>query len=381
MSRHLCFYNASAPRKSDLLPKEKSSVPKRPKHLPIMGRMRLINAYSNGLNRTNQSGQSEKFIFTGGDGGGLRILLYLCRLFEFWEYMKLSRKALIGYPAGIVTGVTYGLNPLFAMPLLMAGAEVQSVLFFRYGLAVILLGAYMLMRRQSFKVNARQAGVLFVLGLLFTASSLLLFESYRFIASGLATTLVFLYPVLVALIMVFMGKIPSWPVWLSIAATFAGVVIMTGGGGNGSVNPAGIVLSVCSAFTYALFIVIINRSKIISGISNNLLTFYALTVGAVVFFGIAACSGTPLTANLSGIRAWLNLIGLAVLPTIVSTATLAVATRNIGATKASVLGVFEPITAILVGTIAFGEPLTPAIIIGIAISVIAVTFMIYSTKR
>jgi len=343
--------------------------------------MRLINAYSNGLNRTNQFGQSEKFIFTGGDGGGLRILLYLCRLFEFLDYMKISRKALIGYPAGIVTGVTYGLNPLFAMPLLMAGAAVQSVLFFRYGLAVILLGAYMLMRRQSFKVNARQAGVLFVLGLLFTASSLLLFESYRFIASGLATTLVFLYPVLVAVIMVFMGKIPSWPVWLSITATFAGVVIMTGGGGNGSANPTGIALSVCSAFTYALFIVIINRSKIISGISNNLLTFYALTVGAVVFFGIAACSGTPLTANLSGIRALLNLIGLAVLPTIVSTATLAVATRNIGATKASVLGVFEPITAILVGTIAFGEPLTPAIILGIGISVIAVTFMIYSTKR
>ena len=79
--------------------------------------------------------------------------------------------------------------------------------------------------------------------------------------------------------------------------------------------------------------------------------------------------------------AWTNLIGLAILPTIVSTATLAIATRNIGATKASVLGVFEPITAILVGTVVFGEALTSNIIIGILISVVAVTFMIALTKR
>ena len=85
--------------------------------------------------------------------------------------------------------------------------------------------------------------------------------------------------------------------------------------------------------------------------------------------------------GLDGGMAWFNLIGLAILPTIVSTATLAIATRNIGATKASVLGVFEPITAILVGTLVFGEALTPNILTGILISVVAVTFMITVTKR
>jgi drug/metabolite transporter (DMT)-like permease len=75
------------------------------------------------------------------------------------------------------------------------------------------------------------------------------------------------------------------------------------------------------------------------------------------------------------------LIGLALLPTIVSTASLAIATRNIGATKASVLGVFEPITAILVGALLFGEPLTMNIVSGILIAIVAVTFMIVVTKR
>lgn len=294
---------------------------------------------------------------------------------------KLSKNAIIGYPAGIITGITYGLNPLFAKPLMEAGASTEAILFFRYGIAVILLGAYLVLKKESFRINLRQAGVLLGLGLLFSSSSAFLFEAYKYIASGLATTLVFLFPVMVAIIMVFLKVVPSWPVWLSIAATFAGVMIMTGGSGSEPVNPTGVWFSIAAAFFYALFIVIINRSKAIASIPNSLLTFYALLAGTVFFLTRCALKGEELMAGLDGYMPWVNLIGLAVLPTIVSTAGLAVATRNIGATKASVLGVFEPITAILVGTVVFGEVLTPNIIAGILISVVAVTFMIMLTKR
>ena len=294
---------------------------------------------------------------------------------------KLSRNAIIGYPAGIITGITYGLNPLFAKPLMNAGASTEAILLFRYGIAVILLGAYLLLKKENFRITLRQAGVLLSLGLLYTASSTFLFEAYKYIASGLATTLVFLFPAMVAIIMVFLKVVPSWPVWLSIAATFAGVMIMTGGTGTETVNPLGVWLSIASAFVYALFIVIINKSKVISSIPNSLLTFYALLTGTFFFIGRCLFSGADLMAGIDGGMAWCNLIGLAVLPTIVSTASLAVATRNIGATKASVLGVFEPITAILVGTLVFGEALTPNIIAGILISIVAVTFMIMLTKR
>lgn len=294
---------------------------------------------------------------------------------------KLSRNAIIGYPAGIITGITYGLNPLFAKPLMNEGASTEAILFFRYGIAVILLGAYLLLKKESFKITLKQAGVLLALGLLFTASSTFLFEAYNYIASGLATTLVFLFPVMVAIIMVFLKVVPSWPVWLSIVATFIGVMVMTGGSHSEGINPIGVWCSIASAFVYALFVVIINRSKAISTISNSLLTFYALIVGTIVFFTRSAFSGADLMTGLTGNMAWLNLIGLAFLPTIVSTASLAIATRNIGATKASVLGVFEPITAILVGTLVFGEALTTNIILGITISTAAVTFMILATKR
>lgn len=293
----------------------------------------------------------------------------------------LSKNAIIGYPAGIITGITYGLNPLFGVPLMKNGASVESILFFRYAIAVLFLGGFLLLSKQSFKISWKQAVVLLILGMLYTSSSIFLFEAYNYIASGLATTLIFLYPVLVAIIMVFLRVVPSWPVWLSIFLTFVGVVIMTQGDSSQAINPTGVILSLGSALVYALFIVIINRSKIIKDISNTLLTFYTLSVGAIIFMGKIMISDTGITNGLTGNMAWLNLIGLAILPTIVSTATLAIATRNIGATKASVLGVFEPVTAILIGTVVFGEPLTTNIIVGILLSVAAITFMIAKTKR
>ena len=293
----------------------------------------------------------------------------------------ISKNAIIGYSAGIITGIAYGLNPLFAVPLMGNGAAVESILFFRYSFAVVMLGAFLLLTKQSFKISAKQAAVLLALGLLYTSSSLCLFGSYNYIASGLATTLVFLFPVLVAIIMVFLRVVPSWPVWLAIAASFGGVVIMTQGDGNEAADPLGVVMALGSALFYALFIVIINRSRAIANISNSLLTFYALAVGAVVFMSKILISDTDITVGITTSADWLNLVGLALLPTIVSTATLAIATRNVGATKASVLGVFEPVTAILVGTLMFDEPLTTNIVVGIAISILAVTFMISTTKR
>ena len=255
----------------------------------------------------------------------------------------LSRNAIIGYPAGIITGITYGLNPLFAVPLMKQGASVDSILFFRYLFAVILLGAWLMIRKHSFSISLKRVGILAVLGMLFTSSSLLLFASYNYIASGLATTIVFLYPVIVAIIMVFLRVIPSWQVWLAIVATFAGVIIMTQSNFSQELNSLGILLSLGSATAYSLFIVIINRSPTIAGISNSLLTFYALSVGAAVFFVRNITAATALTQGISCAIDWMNLVWLALLPTIVSTATLAIATRNIGATKASVKGVFEPV--------------------------------------
>ena len=82
----------------------------------------------------------------------------------------------------------------------------------------------------------------------------------------------------------------------------------------------------------------------------------------------------------AGVSYGLNLIGLAIFPTMIAMLTIALSTRLIGPTKTSVLGAFEPVTAILVGTLVFGEPLTVNILVGIVICIAAVLFMILSEK-
>ena len=280
------------------------------------------------------------------------------------QNIDIRKKRLAGYLAGFIAGVSYGTNPLFAKPLLDSGVPVLVMLFFRYGISASILAAWMLAKRERF------------LGILFACSSLFLFFSYEFIPSGLATTLVYLYPVFVALIMVFLRFYPSWQTWLSIVATFGGILLLSSPSQGASVRLPGIILAVASALSYAFYLVIVNRSKRIKNVSEHTLTLYALLTGAALFAAIRAIQGGSITEGVDSASDWGNLIGLAIVPTMISLLTLAVSSRYIGPTKTSILGVFEPLTAIMIGTLLFGEPLTLKMGIGVAVCVAAVLFMI-----
>ena len=260
----------------------------------------------------------------------------------------------------------------------------ETVLFVRYAVAVLVLGMVILSTHKSFAVSRKQLGWLAMLGVLFACSSLFLFLAYNYIPSGIATTIIFLYPTLVALIMVFLKVFPTWQTWVSIAVTFIAILFLCNYDSSQPVHFEGIILAFLSALSYAFFIVLINRKRCLRELSNDVLTFYALITGCIVF-GLIAFVGDhsgkiSLLNDFNTICAhsslWLNLILLAVIPTVISTATLAASTKIIGATKASVMGVFEPLTAILIGTLVFGEKMSWNIAIGIVLSVFAICFMI-----
>lgn len=295
--------------------------------------------------------------------------------------MDLQRKRFLGFGAGILAGISYGTNPLFAKPLMDSGVPVLVMLFFRYGISTLLMALWMLSKRESFRVGKNQIGLLALLGILFACSSLTLFASYQFIPSGLATTLVYLYPVFVALIMVLLKFYPSWQTWLSILATFVGILLLSSPSAAGSIRLPGILLAIASALCYALYLVIINRSKRIKQVSEHTLTFYALLSGTGLFATLLAFCGQNVLEGINTSADWANLLGLAAIPTMISLLTIAVATRYIGPTKTSVLGVFEPLTAILIGTMLFGEPLTSRMSLGVAICVAAVVFMIAKPQQ
>ena len=282
----------------------------------------------------------------------------------------------MGYVAGISAGVSYGTNPLFGKALMESGVPIMVMLFFRYGIAAILLALWMLCRKETFRASRRELGLLVLLGLFFAGSSITLFCSYEFIPSGLATTLIYLYPVFVALIMVFLRIYPSWQTWLSIAATFSGILLLSAPSGNVQIRLPGVLLAIGSALCYSFYLVIVNRSKRIRKASEHKITLYSLVTGAILFAVIRSVQGGEMLEGIDSASDWANLVGLAIVPTMISMLTLAMSSRYIGPTKTAVLGVFEPLTAILIGTLMFGETLTAKMAVGIAICVAAVIFLI-----
>ena len=297
----------------------------------------------------------------------------MCRV---GRIQQIDRRRLAGYVAGIVAGVSYGTNPLFGKALMESGVPVMVMLFFRYAFAAAFLAALMLFRRESFLARRRELGLLILLGFFFAGSSITLFCSYEFIPSGLATTLIYLYPVFVALMMVFLKIYPGWQTWLAIIATFLGIILLSTPSGDTRIRIPGVLLAVGSALCYSFYLVIVNRSKRIRNVSEHTLTLYSLVTGAILFAAIRAVQGGGMLAGIDTPADWGNLIGLAIIPTMVSMLTIAISSRYIGPTKTAVLGVFEPLTAILIGTLLFKEPLTAKMVAGIAICVAAVVFMI-----
>ena len=290
--------------------------------------------------------------------------------------LHIDRRRLAGYVAGIAAGVSYGTNPLFGKALMESGVPIMVMLFFRYGIAAILLALWMLCRKENFRASRRELGLLVLLGLFFAGSSITLFCSYEFIPSGLATTLIYLYPVFVALIMVFLRIYPSWQTWLSIAATFSGILLLSAPSDNVQIRLPGVLLAIGSALCYSFYLIIVNRSKRIRKVSEHTLTLYSLITGAILFAVIRSIQGGGMLEGIDSASDLENLVGLAIVPTMISMLTLAMSSRYIGPTKTAVLGVFEPLTAILIGTLMFGETLTAKMAVGIAICVAAVIFLI-----
>lgn len=279
-----------------------------------------------------------------------------------------------GVVCAAVSAVSYGLNPLCALYLYRDGMNAGSVLFYRFAFAALLLGLLMAVQRKSFRLTPHEGLVLTVLGLIFAVSSLTYFVSFHYIAAGIAATIVFMYPVLVALIMALCFKERlSGPMLLAIALTLLGIGLLYRGDGAGGLSPVGVGLALVSALTYALYIVVVNRSTLV--MSSVKLTFYALLVCLMAIALFSLATGAPLQ-GLPTPRAWCFALLLGLVPTVISLVTMAVAIRCIGSTPTAILGALEPVTALVVGVAVFSEVFTPVQGLGIGAILLAVLLVI-----
>lgn len=285
-----------------------------------------------------------------------------------------------GIMNAIIGSSSYGTNPLFALPLFANGIGVNSVLFYRYCLATIIYGAYIrFVKHLSFKISFNQGIALFVLAILFSLSSLTLFTAFNYIPSGIACTILFIYPIMVAVFSTVFFKEKITLVTVSaIALTLSGIIFLNNNR-EISINLKGLIYVLISALMYALYMIGIKNIKSIRHIKKPVLTFYVMFFGLTVYiYNLNFCTelqmlNTPLL--------WVFAFGLAIIPTIISLEATTIAIKLVGPTITAIFGALEPLTAITFGLIFFHEVFSPKIALGIILILTGVTLVVLKSEK
>ena len=279
-----------------------------------------------------------------------------------------------GFLYGLLSSASFGLIPMFTIPAMQQGMQFETILLYRFAFATLALGVILLIDGQSFRINRRDIPSLLLLAFFYLISAVFLFWGYKFMASGIATTLHFMYPVLTTLIMMlfFREKKSIWR-FMAIALAVAGVFFLSQGNDSGSITFIGIFIVLLSALGYALYLVTVSQLKV-GQMKGLRLTFYVFLFGTLLLFiGIGTTGHIQPIPNLHTAG---NLVMLAIIPTVISNLALVRAVKCIGSTLTSVLGAMEPVTAVCVGIFMFGEPFTNSVGLGIILIITAVTVII-----
>ena len=281
---------------------------------------------------------------------------------------------------GAVAAASYGTNPLFTLPLYSMGIGTNSVLFYRYAFAVIIYGIWLkCFKKVSLNISIKELFPVTILGILFSLSSLTLFEAFKYIEAGIACTILFIYPVMVAVLMaIFFKEKLTKTVLSAIGLTSVGILLLYNGKPDSCLNLHGVGIVLTSALMYALYIVGVKNIKTVRRINSAKMSFYVMLSGMLVYiYNLKFCTQLQI---LDKPFAWVLVICLALFPTIISIETITIAIKLIGSTKTAILGALEPLTAIFFGVLLFHEQLTVRIVCGVLLILLGV-FLIVTRKK
>ncbi|MBR2437809.1 MAG: DMT family transporter [Bacteroidales bacterium] len=279
-----------------------------------------------------------------------------------------------GYILAAFSAATYGMNPLFSLPLYADGMGVDSVLFFRYLFAVPMVALMVKSRGRSFAIQKGELWPLLMVGVFFVLSSITLFRSYLYMDSGIASTILFIYPVMVALIMaIFFKEKVSLQTWVCIAMALAGIGLLYKAPDGATLSTLGILFVLGSALAYTLYIITINKT-ILKDVPSVKVTFYVILIGFIIFSVMVLLGGGLQTPTKWWL--WLDLVAFALFPTVISMYCATKAIVYIGSTATAILGALEPVTAVLFGITLFGETLQGRGVAGLLLIIVSVTMVV-----
>lgn len=283
-----------------------------------------------------------------------------------------------GYALGIISSVSYGLIPIFILPVKQAHFSLDITLFYRFLFSALMIGGYLLYSKENLAINKKEGLILAALGTCYAFSSELLFVGYDYLTAGIASTVLFIYPVIVALIMFFFYKEKLTKLSIiSLLFAFTGVIILCLKGKGLEINYSGLGIVMLSSLFYALYIIIVNKSNI--KVSGFKLSFYSMLFTSG-FFMIKAWVGKE-SFEIPSTAIFFNLTIFAFLTTVISTLCLVYAIKNIGSTPAAILGALEPVVAVMVSVMIFHEKFTANLFIGISSILFGVILNVLSGSK
>lgn len=297
---------------------------------------------------------------------------------------KKRRITLNGVFYACISSMSFGFSPLFSLGLIAAGLSNFDVLSYRWGIAAIVLIIYSLAKKKTLRFNSfDEAWKTIVLSILRALTSVTLLIGYANISSGIASTINFMYPVIVTVCMVlFFGEKRSLIDYLAIGASIFGVYLLASGDsivaheGN---TKLGLTCSLISAFSFAAYYIVMKQTKA-DKIEVVKFTTWVMMLSALIFIACALIFEGKLTIVTDG-RNWLNILGLGLWATMVSNITGVKAIRRIGPTQTSVLGALQPVTAVILGVLFLEEHLYMRSVIGIGMILIAVCIIVMHQKN
>lgn len=282
---------------------------------------------------------------------------------------------------GILSGASFGLIPLFTLPLMASGLSTDSLLFYRFGVAALAICLIQISRKESFRITIKELRSLILLGLFYMSSALFLLWGYEHMAAGAATTIHFLYPVCTMLVMtLFFGEKLRMATIGAVVLAVVGVAMISAADQQGaSISAIGITVVVVSALAYALYIIGLKKLGI-GRLSGFGLTFYIVAITSIMFL----LKATLLGNGIEPIGGWMNIANitmLAIIPTVISNFALVNAVKRVGSTTTSILGALEPLTAVVVGVFVFNESVSTPSVIGMLMVIGAVTMIVLKMRR
>ena len=285
-----------------------------------------------------------------------------------------------GLLLAMLASATFGFIPLFSIPLLKSGMELDSVCFYRFALASFFMWIICKVKGVSLKCSGKEILAMGLLSIFYASISFFLTASYKYISSGTATTIHFFYPVVVALAMIllFGEKVSIWKI-IAIVAGIAGVFFLSGGITGEKISLTGLILVLVTVITYPTYVVGVNQTPVVMRMNGMKQTFLVLFFSAIIFFVNVLVKGAHFSP-LSTSYQWEYAIALAIIPTLVSDFALIYAIQMAGSTITAILGCMEPLVAVICGVIFFGETFTANSLAGMLL-VFAAVFIIILCSR